>query len=56
MAINDDEEKDVEEEGGVDSTMELERPGEEKKKRLEAKAVAKSAGLGSGSSSVVWWW
>lgn len=30
---------------------ELERPGEEKKKRLEAKAVAKSAGSGSDSGS-----
>ena len=29
------------------STRELERPGEEKKKRWEAKAVAKSAGSGS---------
>lgn len=27
-----------------DSTMELERPGEEKKKRWEAKTVAKSGG------------
>lgn len=28
----------------VDSTMELERPGEEKKKRWEANTVAKSGG------------
>ncbi|KAK9161001.1 hypothetical protein Syun_007342 [Stephania yunnanensis] len=30
--------------GWRDSMMELERPGEEKKKRLEAKTVAKSGG------------
>lgn len=33
------------------STMELERPGEEKKKRREAKAVAKSAAGASVSVS-----
>lgn len=32
----------------ADSMMELERPGEVKKKRWEAKAVARSAGSGSG--------
>ena len=32
----------------ADSTMEVERPGEVKKKRWEAKAVARSAGSGSG--------
>ncbi|KAL0419886.1 UNVERIFIED_CONTAM: hypothetical protein Sradi_1402100 [Sesamum radiatum] len=37
------EEDDVEAmEEAAESTMELERPGEEKKKRWEAKAVAKS--------------
>lgn len=30
---------------GVDSTMELERPGEEKKKRWEANMVAKSGSV-----------
>lgn len=34
----------------VDSMMELERPGVEKKKRWEAKAEAKSAGVASASA------
>ena len=36
---------------GIDSTMELVRPGDEKKKRCEAYTVAKSAGGGVVSSS-----
>ncbi|CAI9781174.1 unnamed protein product [Fraxinus pennsylvanica] len=43
----------------IESTIELERPGEEKKKRWEAKAVAKSAVLVvsvSNSESDKEWW
>lgn len=35
-----------------DSNMELERPGEEKKKRWEAKTVAKSGGDSSASDEM----
>ena len=34
----------------VDSMMELERPGVEKKKRWEAKTVAKSAGMAAAAA------
>lgn len=48
MAIDDDDDNDRVH--SVDSTMELDLPGEEKKKRWEAKAVAKSAGCSDSGS------